>query len=86
MTIGVVHGLRWAGKHHEVAVVGFDDVPLFDLLEPAITVLAQDPEAIGRQAATTLFARLDGDRSPTQTFIVPTAMIKRGSGEIPPPR
>ena len=86
VTIGVVHGLRSAGKHHEIALVGFDDVPLFDLLEPAITVLAQDPEAIGRQAATTLFARLDGDRSATQTFIVPTAMIKRGSGEIPPPR
>jgi LacI family transcriptional regulator len=86
VTIGVVRGLRSAGKHHDTALVGFDDVPMSDLLDPAITVLAQDPTAIGRQAATTLFARLDGDRSPTQTYVVPTTMITRGSGEIRPPR
>ena len=86
VTIGVVRGLRSAAKHYDTALVGFDDVPMSDLLEPAITVLAQDPTAIGRQAATTLFARLDGDRSPTQIYIVPTTMIIRGSGEIPPPR
>ncbi|MEY2444913.1 MAG: LacI family transcriptional regulator [Ilumatobacteraceae bacterium] len=86
VTIGVVHGLRKAAKHHDVALVGFDDVPMGDLLDPSITVLAQDPTAIGRQAAITLFARLDGDRSPTQTYIVPTTMLIRGSGEIRPPR
>ncbi|MDP9463794.1 MAG: LacI family transcriptional regulator [Actinomycetota bacterium] len=86
VTIGVVRALRSAAKHHEIALVGFDDVPMSDLLDPAITVLAQDPTAIGRQAATTLFARLDGDRSPTQTYIIPTTMITRGSGEIRPPQ
>ena len=84
VTIGVVRGLREAAKHQEIALVGFDDVPMGDLLEPSITVLAQDPTAIGQQAATTLFARLDGDRSPTQTYIIPTTMIIRGSGEIRP--
>ena len=84
VTIGVVRALRSAGKHHDIALVGFDDVPMSDLLDPAITVLAQDPTAIGRQAATTLFARLDGDAAPTQTYIVPTTMITRGSGEIRP--
>jgi LacI family transcriptional regulator len=84
VTIGVVRGLRMAAKHHDVALVGFDDVPMGDLLDPSITVLAQDPTAIGRQAATTLFGRLDGDRSPTQAYIIPTTMIIRGSGEIPP--
>ena len=85
VTIGVVRALRLAAKHHEVALVGFDDVPMGDLLDPAITVLAQDASGIGRQAATTLFARLDGDHSPTQTYIIPTTLIKRGSGEIGPP-
>lgn len=85
VTIGVVRALRSANKHHEIALVGFDDVPMSDLLDPPITVLAQDPTTIGRQAATTLFARLDGDRSPTQTYIVPTTLITRGSGEIRAP-
>jgi LacI family transcriptional regulator len=85
VTIGVVRALRSAGKHLDIALVGFDDVPMSDLLDPPITVLAQDPTAIGRQAAGTLFARLDGDHSPTQTYSVPTTLIIRGSGEIPPP-
>jgi LacI family transcriptional regulator len=84
VTIGVVRALRSVGKHLEIGLVGFDDIPMSDLLDPPITVLAQDPVAIGRQAAGALFARLDGDRSPTQTYIVPTTLIVRGSGEIPP--
>ncbi|MEP7200980.1 MAG: LacI family DNA-binding transcriptional regulator [Ilumatobacteraceae bacterium] len=85
ITVGVVRALRELELHRSIAVVGFDDVPLFDLLEPAITVLAQDPWAIGRQAATTLFARLDGSNAPTRTHVIPVALIERGSGEIPGP-
>ena len=81
-TIGVVRALRAAAQHHEIALVGFDDVPMGDLLDPAITVLAQDPTGIGRQAATTLCARRDGDRSPTQTYVIPTKLVARGSGEL----
>ena len=82
ITIGVVHALRELELHRKIAVVGFDDVPLFDLLEPAITVLAQDAWAIGRQAATALFDRLDGSTAPTRTHVIPVSLIERGSGEI----
>jgi LacI family transcriptional regulator len=82
ITIGVVHALRELGVHRKIAVVGFDDVPLFDLLEPAITVLAQDAWAIGRQAATALFDRLDGSTSPSRTHVIPVSLVERGSGEI----
>ncbi|NUQ97885.1 MAG: LacI family DNA-binding transcriptional regulator [Streptomyces sp.] len=68
-------------KRKDVAVVGFDDVPLAEALEPALTVVAQDPEEIGRSAATTALARLDGDRSRARTINVPTRLIVRGSGE-----
>jgi LacI family transcriptional regulator len=82
ITIGVVRALRELDLHRSIAVVGFDDVPLFDLLEPAVTVLAQDPWAIGRQAAMTLFARLDGSTTPTRTHVIPVTLIERGSGEL----
>jgi len=86
VTIGAVRALRHLGLHRDIALVGFDDVPLGDLMEPGITVLAQDPYAIGRVAAERVFARLDGDSSEVQTFIVPSTLLPRGSGEIRPRR
>jgi LacI family transcriptional regulator len=84
ITIGAFRALRRLGLHNRVALIGFDDILLADLLEPGITVIAQDPAAIGRTAAEMLFRRLDGDRSPSEHRIVLTRMIERGSGEILP--
>jgi len=84
ITIGAFRALRRAGLHQRVALIGFDDILLADLLVPGITVIAQDPAAIGSTAAEMLFRRLDGDGSPSQHQIVLTRMITRGSGEIEP--
>lgn len=84
VTIGAVRALRERGAQHRVAIVGFDDIPLADLLEPGITVVAQNPQRIGELAAERIFARLDGDASPARSYAVPTQLITRGSGEITP--
>ena len=84
VTIGALRALRAAGLRGRLAHVGFDDVLLADLLEPGLTVVAQDPREIGRLAVTRLFARIDGDRSPARTLVVPTRLIACGSGELPP--
>jgi LacI family transcriptional regulator len=82
ITIGAVQRLRALGLHHTVALVGFDDLPLADSVEPGLTVVAQDAHELGRATAELLFARLDGDRGPTRRLEVPTTLIQRGSGEI----
>jgi LacI family transcriptional regulator len=82
ITIGVVRALRRLGKHQTVALVGFDDFPLADLLEPAITVVAQDPARLGRTAANVLFERIEGYDGPPREIRIPTTLIPRGSGEI----
>ena len=84
ITIGTVRALRRLGRQHAVALVGFDDVTLGDLLDPALTVVAQDPAAMGRAAARALFERIDGLATPPREFQVPTRLIPRGSGELPP--
>ncbi|TME10242.1 MAG: LacI family transcriptional regulator [Chloroflexi bacterium] len=84
VTIGAFRALRKLKLHQRIALIGFDDILLADLLEPGITVIAQDPTAIGRTAAEVLFRRLDGPPSPTEHHVVRTTMIKRGPGEIPP--
>ena len=67
-----------------IALIGFDDIPLADLVDPAISVVAQDPQGIGQVAAELLFRRLDGDTSPTVHHVMPVELIARGSGEFPP--
>lgn len=84
LTIGGVRALRRAGRQREIALIGFDDVSLADMLDPAISVVAQDPQALGRTAADQLFRRLDGDTSPAVNLVIPVTLIPRGSGEIPP--
>src|SRR6202171_1049762 len=84
ITIGAFRALRRLKLHRRIALIGFDDILLADLLEPGITVIAQDPAAIGRLAAQVLFRRLDGDRSPSEHHVILTRMIARGSGAIKP--
>ena len=82
LTIGAVRAIRERGAQDRIALVGFDDFLLADLLEPGVTVVAQDPVEIAREAAEMLFARIVGDDSPAQTRVVPTTFVIRGSGEI----
>jgi LacI family transcriptional regulator len=83
ITIGALHALRDLGLQHKVALLGFDDFPLAEILEPAVTVIAQDPAEIGATACRVLFERMDGDRSAPRLHTIPTRLITRGSGEIP---
>lgn len=84
ISIATMRTLQRLGRQHTTALVGFDDVPLADLVDPGLTVIAQDPEAVGELSARRLLARLGGDVSPTQRIVLSTRLIPRGSGEIPP--
>lgn len=84
ITVGAIRALQKLNLQHRIALVGFDDFILADLLDPGVTVIAQDPAALGKCAAEILFARLDGDRQPSRHEVIPTCLIVRGSGEILP--
>ncbi|MEV0569517.1 substrate-binding domain-containing protein [Dactylosporangium sp. NPDC050588] len=68
-----------------LAIVGFDDFPLADLLRPGVTVVAQDSDTIGRTAIDLLRLRAADHGRPVQTVTVDVRLIPRGSGERPPP-
>lgn len=81
VTVTVVRVLAAHGR--PVALVGFDDFELADLLRPGVTVVAQDPAALGRVATDRLFQRLAGaDLTPCRIELS-TRLIARGSGELP---
>jgi LacI family transcriptional regulator len=82
VTIGAIRALRDLGLQRNVAVVGFDDVVLGDLVEPGITVVAQNPYLLGSRAGELLFERLAGLDADSRQLVVPTRLIQRGSGEV----
>jgi LacI family transcriptional regulator len=73
-----------ARASQRIALVGFDDFELADLVDPGVTVVAQNPAEMGRRAAELLFGRLAGTLGPTQYIELGTQLVVRGSGEIPP--
>ncbi len=63
-----------------MALVGFDDFPLADVIGAGLTVVAQGTEAIGRASVDLLRARKANPARAVQTVTVPTQLIVRGSG------
>jgi LacI family transcriptional regulator len=81
-TVGALRALR--GREAEIALVGFDDFELADLLAMPTTVIRHDAFALGAEAAALAFDRLDGADAPPRRVVVPTELIPRGSGEVQP--
>jgi LacI family transcriptional regulator len=81
VSVGALRALKAVGAR--VALVGFDDFELADMLPVPVTVVRHDPADLGRRAAELLFARLDGDGGAPQTVILQTELVVRGSGEVP---
>lgn len=79
LTVGALRALRDTAE--EVALVGFDDFELADLLR--VTVVRHDSHLMGRHAAALAFERLDRDGHPARRVVVPTELVMRGSGEVP---
>lgn len=65
----------------EVALLGFDDFEMADLLRPAVTVVRQPMEDMGRIAAELLFSRLvDGRQAaPVKRIVLPVELVVRDS-------
>jgi LacI family transcriptional regulator len=81
ITAGVLRALR-RRSGAPIGLVGFDDFAFADLVDPPVTVIAADAQALGRRAAERLFARLAGEAGPPETEVLPTRLIVRGSGEV----
>jgi LacI family transcriptional regulator len=80
ITMTAVSVLQRRGLADRIALVGFDDFELADLLQPSVTVVAQDSRRIGALAAA---LALNPDTTEPSVHLVPTRLIARGSGEIP---
>jgi LacI family transcriptional regulator len=90
---GVLLALREAGIRvpEDVAVVGFDDVPLASYSDPALTTVHQPLREMGDAAARMLLAHFKGVPLPTAAAVLPTHLVVRDSTRprttlVPAPR
>ena len=81
--MGVVSALHATGRL-DVALVSFGDFDLADSVNPAVTVIDQDPRPIAEAALERVLARLDDQELPPTEITLPVDLIERGSGELRP--
>lgn len=63
----------------QVALIGYDDLPLAPVFDPPLTVVQQPAYEVGRQAAELLFRRLDHPQSETANVQLLPELVVRGS-------
>lgn len=80
-TIGVVNFLKEKKYSipEQIALVTFDDSFWVSMSSPSFTVMDQDLEEIGQQAANALIGRISGSKEPFKEYRIPTKLVIRES-------
>jgi LacI family transcriptional regulator len=80
VAIGALQACLELGRRvpDDVAIVGFDDIPLASYVTPALTTIHTARYELGVRASETLLAHLDGD-APRVDIILPVKLIVRAS-------
>ncbi|TRV78456.1 LacI family transcriptional regulator [Streptomyces sp. 130] len=78
---GVLRALRAAGKTvpGDIAIVGFDDIPMAEHTEPPLTTVRQPTRQMGETAARMLLSHLGGTPAPETPVVLPTTLVVRHS-------
>jgi LacI family transcriptional regulator len=78
---GALQALRDAGRKipGDVAVIGFDDIPLAAHTEPTLSTVHQPLREMGEAAARMLLSYFEGTPLPDSRKVIPTTLIVRGS-------
>jgi DNA-binding LacI/PurR family transcriptional regulator len=81
MALGAMQALTAAGRDvpGDVAVVGYDDVPVAVAARPPLTTVRQPLEAMGRAMAELLTAAIDGSPQARSSVVLDTELIRRSS-------
>ncbi len=84
MAIGAIRALQERGLRagHDVAVVGFDDIPLARHIHPALTTLRQPIYQIGQHLCRTLIALIRGELDEPFHLLLQPEIVVRESARL----
>lgn len=84
MAIGALHALRDAqlSVPHDIAVAGFDDIPIARFLSPPLTTVRVDIAELGKRAVEELLKTLDGtaERRRKEQVIATELVVRESCG------
>ena len=86
IALGIMYQARERGIiiPDDLSLVGFDGMPITELLQPALTTVGQPIDSLGRLGAEQLIAVIDGAAMPgAETIRLPIALVSRGSVAAP---
>ncbi|MGF7002500.1 DNA-binding LacI/PurR family transcriptional regulator [Lachnospiraceae bacterium PFB1-21] len=81
MAAGVIKGLKALGKRipEDYAVVGFDNIRLASIIEPALTTIYQPKREMGRKAAEMLLKLIEGKKLKEERVVLEHSLTIRES-------
>ena len=81
MAVGAIKVIEEAGLRcpDDVAVVGFDDIQLAELVSPSLTTIRQDKRGLGAAAARSLVQLIDEPDTTPPVSELPVELIARES-------
>ena len=81
MAVGAIKAVVEAGLRvpEDIAVVGFDDIQLAELVSPALTTVRQDKRALGMAAARSLVQLIDEPGTAPHVSVLPVELVVRRS-------
>jgi len=81
MAVGALSELDRRGVRvpEDLAVVGFDGIPLGRLVTPALTTVRQPMRRLGEEAVELLVARLENSKREPESRVLPVAVLRRSS-------
>lgn len=84
-TLGCLRALRRLGVRvpDEVSLIGFDDFPGADLVEPPVTVVQQPTYQLGARAAEMLIERIRHPQAPVRELLLSAHLVVRGTTASP---
>jgi LacI family transcriptional regulator len=79
--LGVMSALREHGVNvpTQVAVTGFDDIPMARHLHTSLTTVRQPIREMGTTAFDALYSMLNREALPARDIVLPTELIRRES-------
>lgn len=85
MAIGALRAIEEAGLRvpQDIAVVGFDDIPIASRTNPPLTTMAQPTQHCGAVAADLLIDMIENPTPAPQHVILTTDLIVRSSSVVP---